>query len=147
MSLNKFRQTGRTTRMLEFAIEQAKEGKQVIVYSLGGEHMDRLMGRLHELSKPDSAERRRRYMYGRGSISLWAITDSFDWHTMEDREVHEDAIHLVDHWAIEVRYPAATIAMLYQFIEGPKESNEDVRVPLKGPPNTVNPHFGPDPIL
>lgn len=114
------RGTGRTTRMLEYAISQAIEGKIVFVYC----GTDRQMGdlreqaiRMAEAARLHVDSRWKALMIGSGSISFGRVTARFDWRVMREPGIPEEAVTLVDHYTIETELRSVS-EMLHRFDPG-----------------------------
>jgi ABC-type branched-subunit amino acid transport system substrate-binding protein len=97
------RQTGRTTRMLAEAVKLAKKGKAVYIVVA------------------DMAQKRQ--MEKQFGKAFWGLgikfetpysPGNFDWETMTFRGAHPDCVTLVDHYAIEARFPRL-VEMLHRY--------------------------------
>ncbi len=114
----KLRGTGRTYRMLEYAISQAKNGEYVVVYCrLQSEMIDfaKQVLKMDEAAKPLGNPYVAKIKVGQGFITFENISNNFDWRTLRGRGVYPNVVTLVDHYTIEREYPAIT-EMLYKFI-------------------------------
>ena len=108
------RATGRTTRMLQYAVEEFMSGKTVIVYGASFKHCEELLeASLRNVSFPNSNTvipfvRRYRTIVDKHNtrhyLRFIPISTSFDCVLMKEVGYCEDTVHLVDHYAIEVRY-------------------------------------------
>ena len=106
------KQTGRTTRMVEHAIEQAKLGRAVYILTDNERHA--WQGRrLVEVA----------YFNGGTLITTHGIKvepvaafDDFDWQLMRPPDAHPNCLFLVDHFAIEARFNFL-LAMWHRFDE------------------------------
>lgn len=119
---HKLRGTGRTTRMLEHAIEQAKEGKQVVVYTGYQHEVSMLATMILGLTSEDTDTRmsgdrliRPKFAIGAGEITLAVIDTNFDWRLLRGIHLPPEVVSLVDHHPLENSYRAMT-NMLYQFM-------------------------------
>lgn len=117
--LDKFRRTGRTTRMLKYAIEQANAGKTVIIYAHTAQlraHLIKMAWQIEEPDNPNYTRNLAQLPYGPGLMKIRIIDETFDWRVLGSRGIPHDVIQLVDHWAIEQEFPAIC-RMIYRFIE------------------------------
>lgn len=105
MGLIDRRRTGRTTRMLEAALEAAKRGGTYVLASQDQvEGLTRRLWALYgEAELPDEA-------YARGvgprGIKVEVPSPSWCWRTMRSRGAHPATSWFVDHWLIESRFEA-----------------------------------------
>ena len=113
------RNTGRTTRMLDKAIELARADRYVIVYAQD-ENYASIFQRTVQLKLTDDELKRRGgagkvYCGSKGSISFVSVNcSSFDWRTMRQRGAHPSCVTMVDHRAIEVNF-AQILKMYHMF--------------------------------
>lgn len=116
--MEKFRGTGRTTRMLEYAVSCANRGKNVIIYCQTGQmrHLKSQLANMVAMFPVRNKTHTMKFPVGEGSILLSVIDRKFDWHRLIGYSVSSDTITLVDHYALEQQYPLVT-RMLYQFME------------------------------
>lgn len=124
------RRTGRTSRMIDHAIDRALWGKYVTMYCDTAHGAKKLSRRIISVL----AERKiisgilmdgLKIKIGDGCITSERIGPQFDWNSMRSFGVHPSVVSLVDHRAIEQRFPEI-VNMLYQFIAVSKEKhNED----------------------
>lgn len=118
--MENLRATGRSTRMLEYAVEQAKTGKRVIIYSDSHRLQNALIDEIVKLSvvlasQVDDRHMRVKLRIAVGEIVFARIDAEFDWVLLRGQSVQPEVVTLVDHAAIERMYPAVT-DMLYRFI-------------------------------
>lgn len=106
--MGNLRATGRTTRMLEYAVKQAKAGKRVVIYCDFPSLQNRLLEELVYLADGNLAQLP-------GNIVFDIINRNFDWGILKKQGVRSEIVALVDHATIERMYPAVT-DMLYRFI-------------------------------
>lgn len=134
--MDKFRATGRTTRLLEHALALAVQGKEAIIYTHLRPHTLDLMSRVMEMGRSQGisidvlgtyrTDTRVTVGPHRGIISIKAIGRDFNWVDLRDRGILPATIVLVDHYALERMYPAVT-QMLYRFMAGPSLTEEGHR--------------------
>jgi len=106
------RQTGRTQRMLESAISQARNDKYVLVICRDNLHREHLIERV--LKEPDSRRAGQEKIYiGKGSISV-VLPNNFDWREMRRNGSHLSCVVLADHYTIESEF-SKMLEMLHRF--------------------------------
>lgn len=103
-TMEALRATGRTTRMLERAVELAKKGNRVCVVVANSSQVPIVFKEIENLDEN----------FMRRQIIVRSVSDSFDWNIYRFPSEHPSVIHLVDHYAIESRY-AGLISMLHAF--------------------------------
>lgn len=119
MELDRFSGTGRTTRMLLYAIEQAESGKHVVAYFNSLEQIRDLVRTVARWSGASPSGHYPVFEIGSGNLMLAPIMLDFDWNAMRRRGLGDgaaDPVILVDHYVIESRFQAL-VSMLYRFIE------------------------------
>lgn len=105
-TMEALRRTGRTTRMLERAVELAKKGKRVCVV-VKSHDKNSIKSQLQDMWAACMP-------YGHGSISVTTADESFDWNTMRVVGSSFEVVHLIDHWVLESRY-RQVIDRLHEF--------------------------------
>ncbi len=98
---DKHRMTGRTTRMVEEAIRLSKEGRAVYILAACKSHAMCLQKWIDE-DIPNSG------------IKCEPLTNEFNWDMLSVPGAHPNCAFLVDHYAIESKFPGL-IGMLTQF--------------------------------
>ena len=126
MEESKFRGTGRTTRMLEAAIELTRQGHDVIVYIHWQQYTLNVMKKAVEMGRNRGLEvevistyrtdSRARVGLQRGILTVKSIERDFDWLNLRSVGLLPSTIALVDHYALELQFPVLT-QMLYRFME------------------------------
>lgn len=116
--LQYLRHSGRTTRMLEAAINLASEGRAVYVMTASSQEKRRLEDFLDRILK-ESVRLRESVGPAGGRLGIqFETTEStgqgFDWEQMRLVGAHPNCAVLVDHYAIEKRY-ARILEMLHRF--------------------------------
>jgi hypothetical protein len=97
------RRTGRTTRMLAEAVKLAKKGRAVYIIVANASQ-----GRRLEKQCGEAFQRLGIKFETPGSVG------NFDWETMTLRGAHPNCVALVDHYAIEARFPRI-VEMLHRY--------------------------------
>ena len=99
--MNDLRQSGRTTRMLQAAIESARAGSHTIVYGASIDHAKSLHSICVSMSDGAVATHDT-IRIKHGSILFDSVTNEyFDWFIMGSRTHSKDTVVYVDHRAIE----------------------------------------------
>lgn len=97
------RATGRTTRMLADALEQARNGKAVYVIAADSAHVASLQSMAGEEA----------YRLGI-KFETWATLSNLDCRTLSLRGAHPKVVVLADHHAIESEF-SAILKMLHRY--------------------------------
>lgn len=122
-STEPLRATGRTGRMLEFAVDQARAGRYVLIYCVNRTFMvyltlrlvnEVLEGKVEMMGIPKLGAKVR---IGDGVITFERVNENFDWHHLRGRGVRPDVICLMDHWEVERKLPPRWLEMLYRFVD------------------------------
>lgn len=104
------RASGKTTRMLREAVNEAKSGKYVFVVAANQVHVGLLMDQAERLAEDVHTERAGatpKLYVGDGQISFETIgSGSFDPVRMKFHGAHPNTLIHVDHFAIEDRFAA-----------------------------------------
>lgn len=100
--------TGRTTRMICFAVDQAKAtGRHFIICANKG-HLSGMRARITQAFSIDEKTKLHPfevYLKGGGQISLRTVDNSqFDWATLRCGGVAPEVGMSIDHYAIEYKY-------------------------------------------
>ncbi len=127
--MKELRQTGRTTRMLQEAIAEARLGKYVLVLVDHRNERNRLMLEIGGLFAPGEAEPQESYCIyvntttTRGKIvfEAWCDAGDFCWQKMRPRALHPSVVVLVDHHTIEDRF-RVMLNMLHRWDEPKAEA-------------------------
>lgn len=128
--------TGRTTRMIQYAVEQAKKGKRTLIWCMDDQHM-RLMNRMLDTLVPEDCQH---------MITCAAATESggLNYEKLAPRksqtwrwpfaptETPEEPISLIDHSVIEKLYEEARIHTSWVVKECRRWWPDDLRKPTKG---------------
>lgn len=101
--MKNLRATGRTTRMLEDAINQAKNGRAVYVIAANTNQMRSL----EILGGKEARELGVKF-------ETVGTLGNFDWHTMRIAGAHKNCLVIVDHYAIEHEF-ASILEMLHRY--------------------------------
>lgn len=103
--VDKKRGTGRTTRMLQHAIELDKDGRSVYIIAANKQHARALYDALKKLLTENSNYQSRiALLVDDIKIETPEALGSFDWERMQLRGAHPNCITLVDHYTIESRF-------------------------------------------
>lgn len=124
------RRSGRTTRMLQEAIDRAHAGAYVLVASASFQHEEQLVRQLLELlgKSPFTYNKaQRKFHVGEGLIRLRSAKANnlggafnFDWFRQRFLGEPVSTVTLVDHYAIETEF-AAVLEMLHRW-DAPKST-------------------------
>lgn len=100
---NKHVQTGRTTRLLNKAINLARDhGRYVLVFGADKNHRHVLCADLSQYAGIESVGSDKFYIGEQGgSISVVSPSDNFDWTRMREPTAHRDVMQLVDPFTIQ----------------------------------------------
>lgn len=99
--LTAFRQTGRTTRMLQAAIEAARAGRAVYVVAADHNHVRYMLDMLQDLIQVDD-----RRLLNSIKIETPVQLGNFDYMTLGLRGAHPNCKVFVDHFTLERLFPA-----------------------------------------
>ena len=95
--------TGRTTRMLEAAIEMAKGGEYVAVVARDQEHAKHLQLQVAGMTATEPFATKVRI--GDGEITFEAVTqDTWNWHSLRHQGMFPTVPVFLDHYAIEGQF-------------------------------------------
>lgn len=97
------RQTGRTSRMLADAFEQARKGRAVYVVAANVRHAHHLEDMAGSVAKELGIK-----------FETPETLGNFDWRTMSLKNAHPNCVAIVDHYAIECEY-SALLEMLHRY--------------------------------
>lgn len=111
----KHARSGRTTRMLQEAIQLSLARRAVYVVGLNAAHARVLAQRLEELNPPEGHG----IQFGDANMIR-----TLDWYTLTLDRAHPNCVVLVDHAVIEQRY-RAVLRMLHRF-DADEPDDEDV---------------------
>ena len=106
-------QTGRTTRMLQEAIDAAEQGQYVAVVSLHAD-VERLLTQCATMCESERAGETAKLYVGKGSITFESPNGSWDWDTLRHRGMQPSVPVHVDHHTIEVTF-AGLLHELYRY--------------------------------
>lgn len=125
------RSTGRTTRMLEEALREAKAGRHVVVVSGTNESSRHLLDLFWVVAGRRSVDVHRKsfdrvcvanHSDGDGIVCFWTFGEScMDMQTLKLPHPYENSVVLVDHWFLEERLRVA-MEMMVRFDLKPPQS-------------------------
>lgn len=110
------KQTGRTTRLLQEAINQAHKGKYVFVVAQDNTHRRDLCLQCAIMCKGKITERTMKCYPKKGGQITFETPESvqIDWERMKVISAHPSCLVLVDHYTLEIRF-SAVIDMWQRF--------------------------------
>jgi len=115
MSLDDRRGTGRTTRMLDAALDAALHGQTVAVVAADELDVGRFQQMLESMAHGSIIQvRNGRLDFPNASISIRAPALTFNWMTLRFQGMDQATMVLVDHYAIEM-YWGNMLTMLHRF--------------------------------
>ena len=99
----KARQTGKTSRMLADAIEQARNGRAVYIVTANERHARHLEDMGGYVAKELGIK-----------FETPETLSSFDWRSMSLKNAHPNCVAIVDHYAIQCEY-GALLVLLHRY--------------------------------